>query len=184
MARDEALSLLRENMRNENLVKHCLASEAIMRALAQKLGQDEDTWALAGLLHDIDFEQTSDAPDKHGLIGAEILAAKGLAPEIIDAVKAHNADGLGLERSTEFHHALACAETITGLVVATALVYPDKKLASVKASSVKKRMKKKDFARNVSRETIMECEKIGLSLDEFVEISLTAMQGIAEDLGL
>ena len=184
MERDEALSLLRENLENENLVKHCLASEAIMRALAQRLGQDEEAWALAGLLHDIDFEETCDLPDRHGLVGAEMLAEKGLAPEIIDAVKAHNADGLGLERTTDFHHALACAETITGLVVATALVYPDKKLASVKASSIKKRMKKKDFARNVSRETIMECEKIGLTLDEFVEISLTAMQGIADELGL
>ena len=184
MDRDEALSLLRENMENENLVKHCLASEAIMRALALKLGQDEAAWALAGLLHDIDIEQTSDAPDKHGLVSAELLAAKGLPPEIIDAVKAHNAEGLGLERTSDFHHALACAETITGLIVATALVYPDKKLASVKTSSVKKRMKKRDFARNVSRETIMECEQIGLTMDEFVEISLTAMQGISDDLGL
>ncbi len=184
MDRDEALALLRENLENENLVKHCLASEAIMRALAQKLGQDEEAWALAGLLHDIDFEETCDSPDRHGLVGAGILAERGLSPEIIDAVKAHNADGLGLERTTDFHHALACAETITGLIVATALVYPDKKVASVKASSVKKRMKKKDFARNVSRETIMECEKIGLTLDEFVEISLTAMQGIADELGL
>lgn len=184
MDREQALSLLRKHVQNENLVKHCLAAEAIMRALASKLGQDEDTWALAGLLHDIDFEQTSDAPDKHGLVSASILLEQGVSPQIVDAIKAHNAEGLGLERTTDFHHALACAETITGLIVATALVYPDKKLASVKPKSVIKRMKKKDFARNVSREAIMECEQLGLTLDEFAALSLAAMQEIAPDLGL
>jgi len=184
MTRDEAIALLREHVHADNLVKHCIATEAIMRALANKLGQDQELWGIAGLLHDIDFEQTSTAPDRHGLVAAEMLSALGLAPDLVDAVKAHNAEGLGLERTTDFHHALACGETITGLIVATALVYPDKKLASVKPSSVKKRMKKKDFARNVSRDTIMECEQIGLSLDEFVELSLAAMQGVAADLGL
>ena len=184
MDRDQALTLLREHVKAENLVKHCLATEAIMRALARKLGQDEDQWALAGLLHDVDFEQTSAAPDRHGLVSASILEKHGISPDIIDAVKAHNAEGLGLQRATDFHHALACAETITGLVVATALVYPDKKLASVKASSIKKRMKKKDFARNVNREIVMECEQIGLTLDEFAQLSLTAMQEISDDLGL
>ncbi len=184
MTRDEALALLREHVKADNLVKHCLAAEAIMRALARRLGKDEDQWGRAGLLHDVDFEQTADAPEEHAKIGAKILEDKGVDPEVVDAILAHNAEGLGLERTTDFHHALACAETITGLIVATALVYPDKKLASVKAKSILKRMKKKDFARAVSREIILECEQIGIPLDEFAALSLEAMQGVAGELGL
>lgn len=184
MNRDEALDLLKTHVKTENLIKHCLATEAIMRRLARHLGEDEDTWGVAGLIHDLDFDQTKDTPDRHGLMTAEMLAERGVAEDMIDAIKAHNAEGLGLERTKPFHHALACAETITGLVVATALVYPDKKLASVKVKSVRKRMKKKDFARNVNRDIIMECEKLGLTLDEFIELSLSAMQEIAEALGL
>ena len=104
--------------------------------------------------------------------------------EIIQTIKAHNAAALGISRETAFEHALACAETITGLIVATALVQPDKKLASVKPKSVIKRMKKKDFARNVDRDIIMECEAAGVPLDEFVELSLKAMCAIADELGL
>lgn len=184
MDRNEALAILKEHLTQDNLVKHCLATEAIMRALAEKFGEDVDKWGLAGLLHDLDFEQTQSDPSRHGLETAEALAAHGVDPEIIQTIKAHNAEHLGLQRQTRFEHALACTETITGLIVATALVYPDKKLASVKPKSVTKRMKKKDFARNVSREIIMECEQIGLSLEEFVHVSLTAMQGVSEELGL
>lgn len=184
MTRDEALQLLEEHLKADNLRKHCLAAEAIMRALAHHFGEDEERWGLAGLLHDLDFEETRDDPARHGLVAAELLKQKGFDDEFVEAVKAHNAEGLGLVRETRFQHALAAAETITGLIVATALVYPDKKLASVKTSSITKRMKKKDFARNVSREIIMECEEIGLTLQEFAEISLRAMQGIAGELGL
>ena len=184
MNRDDALALLREHLTNDNLIKHCLASEAIMRGLARRLNRDEHKWALAGLLHDLDFEQTSDRPEEHANIAAAMLEEQGVDPEVIDAIKAHNAEGLGLERTTDFHHALACAESITGLIVATALVYPDKKLASVKPKSVTKRMRKKDFARAVSREIIMECEEIGLELEEFAALSLGAMQGVAAELGL
>ena len=184
MTRDEALALLRRHMTADALIKHCLASEAIMRHLARRLGEDEESWALAGLLHDIDFEETKDAPARHTLRAEEILREAGVSGDIIDAIKGHNAESLGFQRSTRFQHALACAETITGLIVATALVYPDKKLASVKPESVVKRMKKKDFARNVNRGVILECETLGLSLDAFAALSLEAMQGIAGDLGL
>lgn len=184
MTRDEALALLRAHLSNDNLVKHCLATEAIMGDLAARLGQDTETWRLAGLLHDLDFEETKDTPDRHALKTAAVLQEKGISPEIIQAVKAHNAAALGIARESVFDHALACAETITGLIVAAALVQPDKKLASVKPASVVKRMKKKDFARNVNRDTIMECEAIGVPLGEFVELSLKAMCGIAEPLGL
>ena len=184
ITREDAVALVNAHLKAENLVKHCLASEAIMRALARKMGQDEELWGIAGLLHDLDFEETKEAPSRHGLKTAQILKEHGVCAEIIEAIKAHNAEGLGLVRTSDFDHALAAAETVTGLIVATALVYPDKKLASVKVRSIAKRMKKKDFARAVNRTVIMECEQFGLSLDEFVGISLEAMQGIHEVLGL
>ena len=184
IARDYAEALLRKHVGNENLLKHCLATEAIMRALARRLGADEEAWGIAGLLHDLDFEDTKQTPAQHGLRTAQILASEGVAPEVIEAVKAHNAEALGLERSTRFGHALAAAESITGMIVATALVYPDRKLAGVKPASVTKRMKKKDFARAVNRDIILECEQIGLPLSQFVELSLKAMQGVSAALGL
>ena len=184
MTRDEALALLNEHLHAENLIKHSLATEAIMRALARKLDCDEERWGLAGLLHDLDFEETRDDPSRHGLRTAELLAEKEVDNDIIDAIEAHNAEELGGERTSPFDHALAAAESITGLIVATALVYPDQKLASVKPESILKRMQKKDFARGVSRDTIRECEKLGIDLPSFAALSLEAMQGIAGELGL
>lgn len=182
--REKALDVLRRHVTNENLVKHCLASEAIMRALAGRFGEDADRWGLAGLLHDLDFELTKDAPSEHGAKATEILAHEGLPDDLIGAIREHNAEGLGIERQSRMGIALSAAETVTGLIVATALVMPDKRLASVKPSSVRKRMKKKDFARNVSRERICDCDRVGLALDEFLAISVEAMQGIADELGL
>ena len=155
-----------------------------MRALAIKFGEDPEAWGIAGLLHDLDYETTHADPSRHGAETGEILEKKGVAPLLIDVIRKHNAEYLGLERSTPFEHALACAESITGMIVATALVYPDKKIASVKTKSVTKRMKTPHFARAVSRERILECEKIGLPLNEFVAISLSAMSEIADQLGL
>jgi predicted hydrolase (HD superfamily) len=120
----------------------------------------------------------------HGLETVKILEERGVDPEIVDAIKKHNEQAHGEKRSTVFHHALAAGETITGLIVATTLVYPDKKLASVKPKSITKRMKEKAFAKSVSREIIRECEEIGIPLAEFAELCLRAMQGISEDLGL
>ena len=184
MDREDALKLLRDNVPTANLVKHSLATEAIMRKLARKLGEDEESWGLAGLLHDLDFDQTKDTPEQHGLKAAEMLQKADVDDVIIETIKKHNAEALGLQRESKFEHALAAAETITGLIVATALVYPDKKLAGVKPKSITKRMKKKDFARNVSREIILECEKLALDLEEFTKISLEAMQDVAEAIGL
>jgi len=183
MTRTDAIALLREYVKNEKMIAHCLASEAVMRALAEKLGKDADNWALAGLLHDIDTEITNADLKIHGLEAVKILSAKGVDPEIIDAIKMHNEDAHDQKRSTEFHFALAAGETITGLIFATALVYPDKKIASVKVKSITKRMKEKAFAASVNREIIMECEKLGLTLDQFVEISLNALVPIAAEIG-
>ncbi|MBU2489022.1 MAG: HDIG domain-containing protein [Proteobacteria bacterium] len=182
--REHALKLLRENVKNERTLAHCLASEAVLRALAQRFSGDGELWGLAGLLHDLDYEGEGQDPARHGDAGADMILAGGFDPKIARTVRMHNAEGLGLSRDLQLDHALCCGESVTGLIVAAALVHPDKKLASVKTKSVKKRMKAKDFARAVSRERIAECEKIGLPVDEFLEIALAAMQGIAEELGL
>ena len=182
--RDAAYDLLCEHVTADNLRKHCLATEAILRALARRLGQDEELWGVTGLVHDLDFELTADTPAMHSRRTCEILADKGFPDDALLAVREHNAEALGIPRESPFGIALACGETITGLIVATALVLPDKKVASVKASSVRKRMKKKDFARAVSRETIGECERLGIPLDEFIQLSLDAMVEVAESLGL
>ena len=184
ITRDDAMELLKIHLRNEKLISHCVAAEAIMRALAEKFGEDPDGWGVAGLLHDLDFELVEEDPARHGNRAAEMLRQTGVHEDVVNAIRKHNAEGLGLQRSTRFEYALTCAESITGLIVATALVYPDKKLASVKVKSVTKRMKTPHFARAVSRERIMECEKIDIPIQEFVGISLAAMQGIAEELGL
>ncbi len=182
--RDEAMDLLKKYIKNENLIRHCLASEAVMIELAKRFGEDEEKWALVGLLHDLDVELVNADLSVHTLETEKILRDKGVDEEIIEAIKMHNETASKKKRSEKFHHALAAAETITGLIVATTLVYPDKKLASVKPKSIRKRMKEKAFAAGVNREIIMECEKIDLNLNEFCEISLGAMQGIADQLGL
>lgn len=181
--RDEALSLLDQYISKESMKKHCLASEAVMRALARHLKQNEDEWGLAGLLHDIDVEQTQANPLQHGPAARAILQGK-LSDAAIDAIAMHNEMATGLPRTTLFQHALAAGETITGLITATTLVYPDQKLASVKAKSITKRMGQKAFAASVKRENIMECESIGIPLNDFAQIALKAMQQISDKLGL
>jgi len=184
ISREEALALMEHYIPQDNLRCHCLATEVIMRSLAGKLGADADEWGLAGLLHDLDYVETKDDMQRHGLVTEAVLKEKGVSPAITSAIKSHNAGNLGLQRSTQFDHALVAAECITGLVVATALVYPDKKLASVKASSIVKRMKQKEFARSVNRDHIKECELVGIPLDQFAQLSLEAMCSISERLGL
>ncbi len=185
MNRETALELLSRYVKNDNMIKHCLASEAVLKALARELKEDENRWGLAGLLHDIDVEITNADLNIHTNEAARILKDAGIDYEIIGAIRMHNEVAHpGEKRTAVFHHALAAGETITGLITATALVYPDKKLSSVKAKSVTKRMKEKSFARSVDRDIIMECEKIGLPLDRFCEIALRAMQGISSELGL
>ena len=184
MNRDQALELLRAHVKNANMIKHCLASEAVLAALAERLGADRGRWALAGLLHDLDVELTAADLQVHGLQTVEILRAQGVDSEILDAIRMHNEEAHGERRSSVFQHALAAGETITGLIVATALVYPDKKLASVKTKSIVKRMKEKAFARSVDRDIIKECEIIGIPLNEFADLSLNAMRSISDELGL
>jgi uncharacterized protein len=184
MTRDEAYALLCQHVQADNLRKHCLASEAILRALARRLGEDEELWGVVGLVHDLDFAATASTPPEHTRKTVEILREKGLPETALQAIREHNAEALGIPRESRFGIALSCGETITGLIVATALIMPDKKLASVQAASILKRMKKKDFARAVSREVIGECARLGIPLEDFAQLSLAAMQGIAGELGL
>lgn len=183
ISRNEAIQLLEEYIKAENMRKHCYASEAVMRAIAKRLGTNEEEYGLAGLLHDIDVEITNADPLTHGIKCEEILKGK-ITDEMLDAIMMHNEMASGKERTTIFQHALAAGETITGLITATTLVYPDKKIAGVKPKSVTKRMKQKAFAASVKRENILECEKIGIPLPEFAELAVNAMKEINEVLGL
>jgi len=183
IGREEALQLLQEKIQNINTQRHMLATEAIMQALAKKLDQDQETWGLCGLLHDIDLEQVGGDMQKHAAVAAEWLQEK-LPEEAVQAIRAHNGENLGIERETELEHALAAAETLTGLVVAATLVLPSKKLTDLKVKSVTKRMKEPRFAASVCRDTIRECEKINMELSEFVELGIGAMRNISTELGL
>lgn len=176
------LDLLNQHVKNPKMVAHCLASEAVLRALAEKLGEDKDVWGIAGLLHDLDVEITNGDSKKHALVAADML--KGiLSNDAVDAIRMHNEEATGMPRTSKFQFALAAGETITGLIFATALVYPDKKISSVKVKSITKRMKEKLFAASVNRDTIMECEKLGMNIDEFAQLSLDALVPIQEELG-
>ncbi len=183
MNRQEALDSVRANVSNENSIKHMLATEAIMRALARRFGEDEEEWGLTGLLHDVDMELTSGDMSSHSKLGADLAGEMGANEAMVHAILCHN-EMHDIPRETLLDKALFCADPLTGLIVAAALVRPDKKLASVVAKSVRKRYKEKSFAAGASREQIARCSEIGLELDEFMELGLAAMQGIASDLGL
>lgn len=182
--RKEALARLQEHVSNEKTIIHCLASEAVMRALARRLGENEERWGLTGLMHDVDVEVTHADPKVHALKASELLMDFGFDEEMLDAIRMHNDEATGISRHTRFQHALAAGETITGLIYATTLVYPDKKIASIKYKSIRKRMKEKAFAASVNRDHILECEKVGIPLDEFIQLSVDAMREISDILGL
>jgi putative nucleotidyltransferase with HDIG domain len=183
MDRNQAVRVMEENVRNANLRKHILAVEAVMRCLARRFGEDEERWGLAGLLHDLDYEVTKDDPDRHSLVGAEMCERLGVEPEVVDAVRAHN-ERHGLPRETALAKALHFADPVTGLVVAAALINPEKKLAAIDASFVMKRFGEKAFARGANREVIKRCAELGLELEEFVGLAVEAMTAVAADLGL
>jgi putative nucleotidyltransferase with HDIG domain len=183
LTREEALDSIKANVENENLIKHMLATEAIMRALARHLGEDEEEWGLTGLLHDIDMELTEGDMKIHSTLGADLARELGASEAMAHAILCHNeAHGIPLE--TKLDKALFCADPLTGLIIAAALVRPDKKLAGVELKSLKKKFKEKSFAAGAKREQIARCTELGLELDEFLELGLEAMKGIAPSLGL
>ncbi|MEQ8235625.1 MAG: HDIG domain-containing metalloprotein [Syntrophomonadaceae bacterium] len=183
MQRDTAIKLLQENLHNENLINHSLAVEAIMRGLAARLGEDVDKFGLAGLLHDIDYDETGEDFHRHSLVAADMLEKIGLPADVVYAVKVHN-EVHGLPRLSMLDKALYAADPVSGFITAAALVRPDKKLAEVQMKSLRKRFKENAFARGASRDQMDTCKEIGLERDEFLEIALQSMQGIAGQIGL
>ncbi|KKR07575.1 MAG: Hydrolase [Parcubacteria group bacterium GW2011_GWC2_39_14] len=184
----DARELLKKYIKQTNTLNHCRESEVVMAALAERLGEDQESWAIAGLLHDLDWELVQDDVNEHGVKVQELLRSEGVSEELISVIVSH-VGGLTShypesKRESKIEHALAAGETVTGLIFASALVNPEKKFEFVKVSSLRKKMKDKGFAAKVNRDVIMECEKIGLTIDEFLEISLKAMQAIAKEIGL
>lgn len=188
---ETAVALFDAHIRDEKIRMHCRATEMIMRALARHFGQDEEQWAILGLLHDIDFDKTKDNPRDHCVLSRDILTAAGVSAEAIDIICSH---AWGTEcggghvaekkRTRPIEHVLVAAETVTGLIYAAALMNPEKTLAEVKVKSLKKKFKSKAFARNCNREFMLEIENAGLELGAFFGIAVQAMQGISDELGL
>ena len=181
MQRKEAMGLLQEAIGNQNLQKHCLAVEAFMKKLAARFQEDENLWAQAGLLHDLDYEQTKDNFAQHGLISANILHDKQVPDEIIESIKAHAGH---FPRQSLMAKALYAVDPLSGLIVASALMHPSKKLSGVDVQFVLNRFKEKHFAKGAKREQIQACSELGMTLEEFVSICLEAMQEINTSLGL
>jgi putative nucleotidyltransferase with HDIG domain len=170
--REQALQLVRERVKNENLVNHMVAAEAIMGVLARRLGGEEERWRLAGLLHDLDVEETAEKMDVHGTVTVQWLRETGFQDEgILQAILAHTSAN-GSSIGCDMDRALFACDCLTGLVTAAALIRPEKKLGLVEFKSLKKRFKEPSFARGARREDIMTCSELGLELDEFLAIGL------------
>ena len=184
MKREEALKLLDQKLQNKNLIKHSLAVEAVMRTMAVKYDGDVEIWGLAGLLHDLDYEETASDWTKHGILTEEWLADYDLPAKVFAIIRAHNADGLGIKCNTIAENAIYAIDPITCLITAAALMNPERKISNLEASSVLKKFKNLKFAAGANREHIKSCEDFGLPLEEFIAISLKAMQGIDRELGL
>jgi len=181
MNRAEAFVLSQSRFSNKNLFKHVLAVEAVMRELAAHLQQDVEAWGLAGLLHDLDYEETAKTPERHTVLTLELLQPYSIPDEILHAIQCHN--NLA-RRESLMDKALYASDPITGLVVAAALMHPDKKLASLNAEFILRRFKEKSFAKGANREQIQTCTDLGLTLEAFTGIALQAMQKISAELGL
>ena len=185
--RDEAEQLLHEWVQSESLRRHMLAVEAAMRAYAQYYGEDEELWAITGLLHDLDYERFADMEDTengHPRTELRLFRERDYPPELIHAVEAH-ATFLGVPRESRLDKALLACDELTGLILACAYVRPDRDLRNVKLKSVKKKWKDKAFTAAIDRQENMEfIEELGVPFDEHVQRVLDAMQGVATELGV
>jgi len=183
ITREEAWTLLNEYTKSPNLIKHALAVEAGMRAYARTYGEDEKLWGIAGLIHDFDYEQHPTL-EEHPMVGVAILRELGWPEEIIQAVEGH-ARHLGIPRVSRMAKTLFAVDELTGLITAVALVRPSKSILDVKLKSVKKKWKDSAFARGVNREDVEQgAAELGVELNEHISTVLSAMQGIAGELGL
>ncbi len=191
MTRDKAYHILIKYLTNKNLINHCLACEASMQEIYDHLHQEtseynpneKEKWGVTGLLHDADYELAKNHPEQHGLLLFE--KEQDIPEDIAYAIKAHNYEHTGFEPKNNMDWAIATVDQLTGLIVAAALIRPDKKLASLTPESVIKRFHEKSFAKGVNRQTISQCEdKLHIKLNEFITITLRAMQKIDSKLGL
>ena len=189
ITKEQADKLVEEYITDPITKLHLLESEAIMRAVAKRLGEDEDEWGIVGLLHDIDWDLTKNDEQNHCIKCQEILKQAGASDFLIETVVSHGyANDIiptlkDKVRNSKIQHCLVASETLTGIIIASTLMQPDKKLVSVKLSSLKKKFKNKKFAAKCNRDLIRECEKAGIPLDEFLEIGLIALQDISDELG-
>jgi len=178
--RDEILDSIHGNIQDKNMIRHMLATEAIMQALAKKLGEDEEEWGITGLIHDIDVELVEGDMSSHSKLGADIAQELGANETMVHAILCHN-EAHGIPRETKLDKALFCADPLSGLITAAALVRPDK-LSGLTTKSVMKRFREKSFASGVNREQVAQCQEIGLELEDFIGLGIEAMQGIASEL--
>ena len=187
-SRDEALALVHEYTASDSLRKHMLSVETAMRAYAEKFGEDVDRWALAGLLHDFDYERYPNAAhsptEEHPAFGVNLLRERGYPEDILQAILGH-AQYSGVARETRMAKTLFAVDELTGLITATALVRPSRSVNEVDARSVRKKMKDKAFARGVSREDVVQgAAELGVDLDEHIQFVIEAMQKNSAALGL
>ncbi len=183
MTREEAIQLVNSSTKNQNLIKHMLAVESAMRRIAAEFGEDEELWGLAGLLHDIDYEETLSDFSRHGKFGAEKLSRYKVDERIIKAIKSHPCHP-DFPPESKLDWALYAVDPLTGLIVAATLMHPTRKIKNIDVDFVLRRFKEKRFAAGANREQIMACEKIGIELRRFIELTLEGMQSIAQELGL
>ena len=183
ISREESFKLLNKYLKNENLIKHSLAVEAILKEMAKKLGEDEELWALTGLLHDLDYEYAKENPEKHATLTAQIL--EGLvSKDVVNAIKSHNYQHTMQTPETSLDKSLIAADAVSGLVIATALIVPSKKLSNVELKTLINKFKDMSFAKGCNRKKIALCTDVGMETDRFLELSLHAMKRISDKLGL
>jgi len=192
MTHEEAEIILHKYLKNKNLIKHCLATEAVMKALYRKFYGNspeytytaEEGWGITGLLHDADYEMCKGRPEIHGILLIDKEGSK-IPADIAYAIKAHNYERTLVLPKSLLDWSIACCDQLTGLIVAAALIHPDKKLASITPEFILKRFNEKSFAKGADRKSVEKCEeKLGIPLLEFIQISLAAMQQISEELEL
>lgn len=182
MNREDAILLVREYVKKDNNIKHMVAVGAVMRATAARLGEDQERWELVGILHDIDFEKCKGLED-HTLVARDIL--QGVCDqEMVQAIMAHNYENTGVALDTLMKKSLVASDAVSGLVAATALVMPSKKLSDVRPESLIKKYKTKEFAKGADRARITVCETIGLGVEEFLAVALEGMKKVSLELGL
>jgi putative nucleotidyltransferase with HDIG domain len=181
MNREDAWKLVTEHLKTDHLLKHVLATEACMKSVARRLGEDESVWGLAGLVHDLDLDMVNADPDRHGKVTAGILEENGYSEEIIHAVLAHAGHR---PPESRMEKAICAVDPTTGFIVAATLVRPDKKIDGLELKSVRKRMKDKRFAANVDREQMRSIEALGIDFNEYLGLCIEAMKAIGPRIGL